>query len=69
MYNVYFISLTENCPDKVSAAARKMLETLVEKEKDNFYAYSYVWNKDDEWCSEFGTVGIKSACGGIRRFC
>ena len=42
---------------------------LVEKEKDNFYAYSYVWNKDDEWSSEFGTVGIKSACGGIRRFC
>ena len=44
-------------------------KTLVEKENENFYAYSYVWNKDDEWCSEFGTVGIKSACGGIRRFC
>ena len=44
-------------------------KTLVEKEKDNFYAYSYVWNKDDESCSEFGTVGIKSACGGLRRFC
>jgi uncharacterized Fe-S center protein len=32
MSNVYFIALTENCPDKVSAAARKLLETLVEKE-------------------------------------
>ena len=41
----------------------------IEKENENFFAYSYVWNKDDEWCSEFGTVGIKSACGGLRRFC
>ena len=32
MSNVYFIPLTENCPEKVSAAARKLLELLIEKE-------------------------------------
>ena len=30
-------------------------------------AFAYVWNKDDDWCSEFGSVGIKSFGGGIRR--
>ena len=51
---------------EVGEAYRSLLTV---EEKENFFAYSYVWNKDDEWCSEFGTVGIKSACGGIRRFC
>ncbi len=27
----------------------------------------YVWNKDDERCSEFGTIGVQSFGGGIRR--
>lgn len=31
------------------------------------YAYAYVWNKSNEWCSEFGTVGITSFGGGIAR--
>jgi hypothetical protein len=31
------------------------------------YAWSYVWNKDDEWCSEFGTVAVRSFGGGIAR--
>ena len=31
------------------------------------YAFAYVWNKDDDWCSEFGTVGVKSFGGGIKR--
>lgn len=29
--------------------------------------FAYVWNKDCEWCSEFGSVGILSLGGGIRR--
>lgn len=33
----------------------------------NFYAYAYVWNKDDDYCSEFGDVIIQSFGGGIRR--
>lgn len=31
------------------------------------YAWSYVWNKDDDICSEYGTIGIKSFGGGIAR--
>ena len=33
------------------------------------YAFSYVWNKDDEICSEFGTIAVKSFGGGIARVC
>ena len=39
----------------------------VVSEKNNHYAFAYVWNKDDDWCSEFGTVTVKSFGGGIKR--
>lgn len=32
-----------------------------------FSAFAYVWNKDCEWCSEFGSIGIRSFGGGIKR--
>ena len=41
-------------------------DTLI-KCDDGFYAYAYVWNKTDEWCSEFGDIGLKSFGGGIAR--
>lgn len=40
---------------------------IYKQSKTEFIAFAYVWNKDDEWCSEFGSVGIKSFSGGIRR--
>lgn len=40
---------------------------IVGKYENNYYAFAYVWNKDDDFCSEFGDVIIKSAFGGIRR--
>lgn len=40
---------------------------LVTSEKDTHYAFAYVWNKNDDWCSEFGTVTVKSFGGGIKR--
>ena len=40
---------------------------LVTSEKDKHYAFAYVWNKDDDWCSEFGTVTVQSFGGGIKR--
>ena len=40
---------------------------LITKSQSGFYAYSYVWNKDDDYCSEFGTIAIQSFGGGIRR--
>ena len=40
----------------------------LEKISPNTYsAFAYVWNKDDEWCSEFGSIGIQSFGGGIKR--
>ena len=36
-------------------------------DKNTFYAFAYVWNKDCEWCSEFGTIGVKSFGGGLKR--
>ena len=30
-------------------------------------AFAYVWNKSDDWCSEFGSVAIQSGFGGITR--
>ena len=32
-----------------------------------FYARSYVWNKDDDWCSDFGDIVVFTALGGLRR--
>ena len=40
--------------------------TLI-SQKDIFYSYAYVWNKTDDNCSEFGTIGIRSFGGGIKR--
>ena len=42
-------------------------KNLVITEKGTHYAFAYVWNKDDDWCSEFGTIGVKSMGGGIKR--
>lgn len=36
-------------------------------QRNNFYAYAYVWNIDDDFCSEFGDIIIQSLGGGIRR--
>ena len=33
----------------------------------NHYAFAYVWNKTDDYCSEFGTVLVQSRYGGITR--
>lgn len=41
-------------------------EMTLEEVKDE-YAFAYVWNKTDEWCSEYGTIGVKSFGGGIAR--
>ena len=42
-------------------------DTLLEKYGNQYYAFAYVWNKDDDDCSEFGTVALSSFGGGIRR--
>ena len=41
--------------------------TLLEKYGNQYYGFAYVWNKDDDDCSEFGTIALSSFGGGIRR--
>lgn len=40
---------------------------LEQVQAGTFYAFAYVWNRTDEWCSELGTIGVKSYGGGITR--
>ena len=42
-------------------------KSLVCKVNGGFNVFAYVWNKTDDFCSEFGTIGIKSFGGGIKR--
>ena len=42
-------------------------DLLTDCKNNTYYAFSYVWNKDDDWCSEFGDITIQSFGGGIRR--
>lgn len=40
---------------------------LVQDYQNDYSAYAYVWNKNDDWCSEFGDIVIKRFGGGIKR--
>jgi len=41
---------------------------IIEQVSSNeFYLFAYCYNKDDDNCSEFGTIAIKSIGGGIKR--
>ena len=43
-------------------------ECITESSVPNtLYAFAYVWNQDDDLCSEFGDIVVKSGFGGIRR--
>ena len=46
---------------------REWKYVLQEAENNTYYSYAYVWNKSDEWCSEFGDIAIKAIYGGIKR--
>lgn len=40
---------------------------LDEYGSNKFIACAYVWNKDDDSCSEFGSIYVQSFGGGIKR--
>ena len=42
-------------------------KTLMCSKANTHTAFAYVWNKDDDWCSEFGSVTVQSFGGGLRR--
>ena len=52
----------------ISKSTNSVEDCLVETSKSNaFYAYSYVWNQDDDHLSEFGDIVVSAGFGGIRR--
>ena len=42
-------------------------DNLVYTERNEHTAFAYVWNKSDDWCSEFGSIAVQNALGGITR--
>ena len=42
-------------------------DTLVYSQGNRHTAFAYVWNKDDDLCSEFGSITVQSFGGGIKR--
>ena len=42
-------------------------DLICQYSKNEFSAFSYVWNKSDDYLSEFGTIIVQSFGGGIRR--
>lgn len=40
---------------------------LIESYGNKHNVFAYVWNKDDDWCSELGTITVQSFGGGIKR--
>lgn len=42
-------------------------DLVTEVKNNEHYAFAYVWNKTDNDCSEFGTIGVKNFGGGIKR--
>lgn len=42
-------------------------ERSVDVTPDFSYVWTYVWNKTIDWCSEYGTICVKSHAGGIKR--
>lgn len=51
----------------VSQESTTIEDCLDQYSEGCFYAFSYVWNKSDEWLSEFGDTVVQSFGGGIRR--
>lgn len=42
-------------------------DDLVYSQGSRHTAFAYVWNKYDDWCSEFGSITVQSFGGGIKR--
>lgn len=42
-------------------------DELIYSRVNKHNVYAYVWNKDDDGCSEFGNITVQSYGGGIKR--
>lgn len=56
---LYTFLLVTNYPEEWSR--------LMISDGNRHTAFAYVWNKTDDWCSEFGSVSVMSLGGGITR--
>ena len=56
---LYTFLLVTNYPEEWSR--------LMISDGNRHTAFAYVWNKTDDWCSEFGSVTVMSLGGGITR--
>ena len=48
-------------------AEKEEWDYLLEQAEGLSYVQVYSWNKTDDFCSEFGSVGVRSFGGGIMR--
>lgn len=55
----YSFLLVDNYPEE--------WDYLIENYGNKHNVFAYVWNKDDDWCSELGTITVQSFGGGIKR--
>lgn len=55
----YSFLLVDNYPEE--------WDYLIESYDNKHNVFAYVWNKDDDWCSELGTITVQSFGGGIKR--
>lgn len=51
----------------IVTAYQEEWNNLVYSKGNQHTTFAYVWNKDDDWCSEFGSVTVQSFGGGIKR--
>lgn len=52
----------------ISKSTETIEDCIMDTAQPNiFYAYSYVWNQDNDHFSEFGDIVVQSAGGGLRR--
>ena len=62
----YSFLIVPNFQEMDEDEANYEIEMMRDDVKDG-YVFAYVWNVTDDWCSEYGTIVVKSFGGGIRR--
>ena len=53
-----FLFVSQNSEDE---------EEKIDQEDNIYYPFVYVWNKDYDFCSEYGSICVKSFGGGLKR--
>ena len=59
--------------DELYDMFKELLDSKVsysEQDKEDIkdgYVFAYVYNKDCEWCSEFGSIAVRPSFGGLVR--